>query len=147
MAIVRISKNALDYLRKKARDCPNEIQAYLIGEVKYPDTYIVHGVEHPREYEVQTPFNVQPTADEYYRVKQYAFESNLRIIGDIHSHPNGEPIMSPPDYEACVADGLQICGIVSVGADRRTKVIFWLVNSALPCEVSYDTFVAEEEAA
>lgn len=145
MATVYISKHALDYFRKLARDCPYEIQAYLIGEVRYPDKFIVTSVEHPREYNVQTASEVQPTAEEYTRVKEKAYLEGNRIIGDLHSHPNWDAVMSPPDYEACVSDGLQICGIVSVRG-RKTKVRFWNVNSSLPCEVNYEVVDPEEES-
>ena len=134
-ACVRVSKHALDYFRKKARDCPYEVQAYLIGEVKYPN-YIVTSFEHPKEYELQTENNVQPSGEEYTKVKEKAYLEGRRIIGDIHSHPDWDAVMSPTDYEACMSDGLQICGIVSVRG-RKTKVRFWQANSALPCEVKY----------
>jgi len=134
-ACVHVSKHALDYFRKKARDCPYEVQAYLIGEVKYPN-YIVTSFEHPKEYELQTENNVQPSGEEYTKVKEKAYLEGRRIIGDIHSHPDWDAVMSPTDYEACISDGLQICGIVSVRG-RKTKVRFWQANSALPCEIKY----------
>ena len=134
-ACVRVSKHALDYFRKKARDCPYEVQAYLIGEVKYPN-YIVTSFEHPKEYELQTENNVQPSGEEYTKVKEKAYLEGRRIIGDIHSHPDWDAVMSPTDYEACISDGLQICGIVSVRG-RKTRVRFWQANSALPCEIKY----------
>lgn len=133
---VHISKHALDYFRHKAREIPYEIQAFLIGEFKYPDKIIVDSVVHPKYYAIQTTNNVQPTADEFTKVKLLAERQGKRVIGDIHSHPNSDPIMSFPDYTACIEDGLQICGIVGVNG-RKTKVQFWTINSPLPCEVSY----------
>jgi proteasome lid subunit RPN8/RPN11 len=141
---VHISRHALDYFRSKARDTPLEIHAYLIGEVHYPNKYIVTSVEHAREYDIQTEGAVAPSGDEWLRVNRKADEQGRRIIGDIHSHPNEDAVMSPPDYEACVTDGMHLCGIVSVRG-RKTKVRFWHVNSALPCEVSYDEVADLEE--
>jgi proteasome lid subunit RPN8/RPN11 len=135
---VHISKNALDYFRRKARAIPVEIQAYLIGEFNYPDKIIVDSIIHPKYYAIQTTNNVQPTADEFTRVKLLAERQGKRIIGDIHSHPNSEPIMSFPDYTSCLEDGLQICGIVGI-KNGKTDVKFWTQNSPLPCEVSYET--------
>ena len=136
-ATVHIKKSALDYFRSLARNSPFEVQAYLIGEVRSHNHFHVTSVEHPREYAIQTAGFVQPSADEYNRVKHKAYMEGRRIIGDIHSHPNYDAVMSPPDYEACVTDGLQICGIVSVRG-RKTKVRFWLASSSLPCEIAYD---------
>jgi proteasome lid subunit RPN8/RPN11 len=144
-ATVYISKSALDYFRSKARDCPHEIQAYLVGDYVHPNKYIVKALVHPREYAIQTSACVQPSGEDYARAKQLALDEGMRIIGDIHTHPNADPVMSVPDYEACMADGLQICGIVSVRG-RKTQVRFWMANSALPCEVSYEAADLEEES-
>ena len=137
-ATVHISRHALDYFRKLARDCPYEVQAYLIGEVRGPQAnqFYVTTLVHPREYFKQTVDEIQPTATEYTRAKTIAFNENRRIIGDLHSHPNWDAVMSPADHKACLEDGLQICGIVSV-RDRKTKVRFWQVNSALPCDIKW----------
>lgn len=135
-ACVIISKHALDYFRRKARDCPYEVQAYLIGEVRYPNQFVITSIEHAREYEVQTKDCVQPTGAEFARVKALAEEQGRRIVGDLHSHPNWDAVMSPQDHKACLEDGLQICGIVSTNK-RRTRVRFWQANSSLPCGIKY----------
>lgn len=141
---VHLSKAALDYFRKKARDCPYEIQAYLVGDVYYPNQINVTSIEHAREYNIQTKDGVQPTGEEFDRVKSLAAYQGHRIVGDIHSHPNEDPIMSPRDYQACIEDGLHVAGIVGVRG-RKTKVLFWLAGSPLPCEVEYTPYVPEEE--
>ena len=136
-ATVHIKKSALDYFRSLARNSPFEVQAYLIGEVRSHNHFHVTSLVHPREYAMQTKECVQPSGEDYDRAKHQAYLEAKRILGDIHSHPEWDAVMSPPDYEACVTDGLQVCGIVSVRG-RKTKVRFWLANSALPCEISYD---------
>lgn len=135
--IVHVSKHALDYFRSKARDCPLEIHAYLIGQVEYPNKFVITSIEHARHYDLQTADNVAPAGEEWNRVNRKADEEGRRIIGDIHSHPNWEAVMSPSDYQACVMDGTEICGIVSVRG-RKTQVKFWHVNSALPCRINYE---------
>ena len=135
-ATVHVSKAALEYFRKKARNCPCEIQAYLIGKFRHPNQFHITEIVHAHKYEIQTSDCVQPTGEEFSRAKTLAEERGLRIIGDIHSHPEWDAVMSPADHQACLEDGLQICGIVSV-RERRTRVRFWLVNSALPCEIKY----------
>jgi proteasome lid subunit RPN8/RPN11 len=138
-ATLHISKNQLDYFRKLARECPLEIQAYLIGTVsstKEGQKIVVESVIHPRYYSVQTKDNVQPTGEEYSRAKSIAEERGLRVVGDIHSHPEWDAVLSPADHDACISDGLQVAGIVSV-KESKTKVRFWMVNSALPCDIKY----------
>jgi proteasome lid subunit RPN8/RPN11 len=133
---VHLSKPALDYFRSKARDSALEIHAYLIGEVQYPNKFVITSIEHARQYSAQTEEAVVPAGEEWNRVNRKADAEGRRIIGDIHSHPNWDAIMSPADYQACVMDGTEICGIVSVRG-RKTNVRFWHVNSALPCEIKY----------
>jgi proteasome lid subunit RPN8/RPN11 len=138
-ATIHISKAALDYFREKARNSANEIQAYLVGDVHYPNHINVTSIEHPRGYHQQTKCNVQVSGEEFDRIKALAQYQGHRIVGDIHSHPNEEPIMSPRDYQAAIIDGLHVVGIVSV-IKRKTKVLFWLSGSPLPCEVSYEAY-------
>jgi proteasome lid subunit RPN8/RPN11 len=135
-SIVVVKKAALDYFRKKARDSQFEIHAYILGEYVHPDKFLISSIEHAREYEIQTKDCVQPTGEEFSRVKSLAEKQGKRIIGDLHSHPQWDAVMSPQDHKAALEDGLQICGIVST-MKRRTRVRFWLVNSALPCEIKY----------
>ena len=140
---VHVSKTALDYFRKKARNSPYEIQAYLIGDVYYPNHINITSIVHAREYAEQTKGCVQPTGEEYDRVKKLSQFQGHRIVGDIHSHPNEDPIMSPRDYEATIVDGLYVCGIVGVRG-KRTKVLFWLAASPLPCDIDYKAYIPEE---
>lgn len=136
MNTVRIRKSQLDYFRRLARDCPYEMQAYLIGEVRSPKLTIVSSIEYCTEYDTQTKANVAWTGLEWSRVKRLAEERGERIVGDIHTHLDWDAVMSPSDYEGAVTDGLHICGIVSV-EKRRTRVRFWNVHSSLPIEVEH----------
>ena len=133
---VVVSKSALNYFRQKARDSNVEIHAYLIGEYVHPNKFIISSIEHAKEYEVQTKDCVQPTGEEFVRVKSLADSQRKRVIGDLHSHPQWDAVMSPQDHQACLEDGLQLCGIVST-MGRRTRVRFWQVNIALPCDIHY----------
>ena len=133
---VVVKKSALDYFRQKARKSQFEIHAYLIGLYVHPNKFIISSIEHAREYEVQTKDCVQPAGKEFVRVKALADSQGKRVIGDLHSHPDYEAVMSPADHKACLEDGLQLCGIVSV-IKGKTKVRFWTVNSALSCDIKY----------
>lgn len=133
---VKLKKGALNHFRKLARQSPLEIHAYLVGEVKSPDLVEVESFVYPKAYNVQTTISVQWTAEEYAELKQKTEEKGLRIVGDIHSHPQWDAVMSPQDYEACLLDGLCVCGIVSVYGNK-TRVRFWTPTSALPCELLY----------
>jgi proteasome lid subunit RPN8/RPN11 len=140
---VHVSKTALDYFRKKARNSPYEIQAYLLGDVHYPNHINVTSIEHAREYAEQTKGCVQPSGEEFDRVKKLAQFQGHRLVGDIHSHPNEDPIMSPSDYRAAVIDGLPVIGIVGV-RKRKTQVVFWIAGSPLPCDIDYKAYIPEE---
>ena len=74
--------------------------------------------------------------EEYRTVRERAEERGKRIVGDIHSHPNWDAVMSEDDYNGCVEEGFRICGICSTQG-RKTRVRFWTPSSALPCEIKY----------
>lgn len=131
---VIVRKGALDRFRKLARQSPLEIHAYLLGEIKSPELVEVTSFIYPKEYAIQTTSCVQWTEEEYSKLKQKAERRGLQIVGDCHSHPNWDAVMSRTDYESSIMYGLHVCGIVSVyGA--KTRVRFWTPTSALPCEI------------
>lgn len=134
---VKIDKAQLDYFRQQARSSPNlEIMAYLIGEVVSPTLTVVDSFEYTSAYRTQTSGEVSWTWPEYNRVYKKAEEQKKRIVGFIHTHPQWDAVLSPADYGVCISDGSRICGIVSV-YDRKTRVRFWTIDSALPCEITY----------
>ena len=134
---VRIRKGALDYFRKLARQSsPKEIQAYLIGNVLSVDRIEVTDFAYTKNYHTQTANEVCWYSEEYLKLKSKIEGKGLRIVGDIHSHPNYDAVMSKVDYEGAVTQGLAVCGIVSVN-NNRTLVRFWTIASALPCKIEY----------
>jgi proteasome lid subunit RPN8/RPN11 len=134
---VRINKAALNYFRKLARDSyPNEIQAYLIGNVRAIDEIEVTRFAYPTRYEEQSPQGVAWFVEDVDKLRQQAESDGERVIGDCHSHPSWDAVMSGTDYRSSVFGGLLMCGIVSVYG-RKTRVRFWNPNSALPCKVIY----------
>lgn len=136
VAKVRVRKAQLDYFRAKARDTNLEIQAYLIGEVVSPLLTVVEEFAYPKEYALQKPNEVCWYQHEYEEVKRSAEERGKRIVGDIHSHPNWDAVMSPTDYKAHIEEGYRVCGLCST-MGRKTRVRFWVAESALPCEIEY----------
>ena len=134
---VRIKKGALNHFRKRAREAyPLEIHAFLFGIVNSVNEIEVTDVRYPKEYNLQTSNHVQWTVEEYAKLKERAAATNKLIVGDIHSHPNWDAVMSERDYNACILDSLNICGICSV-YDKKTRVRFWTPTSSLPCEIIY----------
>jgi proteasome lid subunit RPN8/RPN11 len=133
---VRVSKNALDYFRSKARNNHKEEQAYLSGRIVSPELVVVEGIHYTKKYAVQTANEVRWWMEDYERVKKNAEERGLRIVGDLHSHPNYFGVMSPTDYKSHIEEGYRVCGICSTNG-RKTKVYFWIAESALPCEIFY----------
>jgi proteasome lid subunit RPN8/RPN11 len=113
-----------------------EVLAYLVGSVESPTVVKVDYIAYTDRYAVQTTLNVSWPATEYHEAKQKAEERGRRIIGDIHSHPRWDAVMSPMDHSGCITAGFRVSGIVSV-YDRKTRVRFWTPDSALPCDVEY----------
>lgn len=134
---VKIKKGQLDYFRKLARkSSPLEIQAYIVGKVNSPDLVTVDKLYYTKLYYSQTSTEVQWYFEDYDRVKKEAEEKGLKVVGDIHSHPNWDAVMSPTDYKAHIEEGFRICGLCSV-LNNKTRVRFWISESSLPCEIIY----------
>jgi proteasome lid subunit RPN8/RPN11 len=134
---VRVSKNALDYFRRQARkNAPLEIQAYLAGNINTIDEVEVTDFYYTKVYHTQTNGSVAWNQEDFLRVKELAESQDKRIVGDIHSHPNWDAIMSKDDFDASVTQQLAICGICSV-YDKKTRVRFWTPNSSLKCKIIY----------
>ena len=112
---VRVKKGALNHFRKKAREAyPLEIHAFLLGNIKSVKEIEITDFRYPKTYNIQTAGSVQWTADEFAELKERATANNKTIIGDIHSHPNWDAVMSEQDYNACILDSLSICAICSI---------------------------------
>lgn len=133
---VRIRKGQLDRFRRVARDSRLEVLAFLIGEVVSPQLTVIDSIEYAPEYGYQTRTSVSWYVRDYERVKHRAEERGKRIVGFIHSHPRWDAVMSAADYRFCQAHDYRVCGIVSTHR-RKTRARFWVMDSALPCEVVY----------
>lgn len=134
---VRVSKGALDYFRKLARQsAPYEIQAYLVGKVVSVDIVEITSFAYTKKYAIQAENCVAWYAEDFNKLKEKVESEGYRIIGEIHSHPSWDAVMSPTDYDANVTAQLVICGICSIN-NNRTRVRFWTPTSALPCKIVY----------
>ena len=135
---VKLRKNQLDYFRKLARESSLEIQAYLVGDIVNPNITVVDHFVYPPEYGLQTRYQAAWYRRDYERVRREAEERGRRIIGSIHSHPGmDDAVLSPEDYESCIAEGHRICGIVTTDGSA-SRVRFWVMDCALPADVSYE---------
>lgn len=136
---VELRKHQLDRFRKLARESSLEIQAYLVGHIETPNLTVVEQFVYPSEYGLQTRRQAAWYRRDYERVRLQAEERGRRIIGSIHSHPMvDDAVLSPDDYESCIAEGHQICGIVTTnGHTSRTR--FWVMDNALPADIVYAT--------
>lgn len=135
---VKLRKGQLDGFRRKARKSSLEIQAYLVGEVVSPTLTVVESFAYTSEYGIQTRQQAAWYRRDYEEVKREAERRGRRIVGSIHSHPNlCDAVLSPEDYESCIAEGHRICGIVSTD-HGRTVVRFWVVDCALPADIVYE---------
>jgi proteasome lid subunit RPN8/RPN11 len=137
---VRVKRAQANYFRKvaldEARRSGKEIQAYLVGRVVSPQLAVVESFHYPRQYAVQTTNAVQWYHDEHERVEKAAEAAGNRIIGDAHSHPDWDSVLSPTDYQSHIKEGFRIAGICSI-YNGRTRLRFWIAESALPLSVEY----------
>jgi proteasome lid subunit RPN8/RPN11 len=134
---VQIKRSALNHFRKKARsEYPLEIQAYLAGKVISVNEVQITDFLYTKKYYKQSSNEVSWSTSEYDSVKKEVEENGLSIIGEIHTHPGWDAVMSPSDYKANVTQQLVLCGIVSVN-NNRTRARFWTPTSSLPCEIIY----------
>lgn len=134
--IVSLNKSQLDWFRRKARDNPNEILAFLIGRRISPYKVRVEQIVYPK-LAVSTPLEVTAVDGETHAIGEKY--SNLgTLIGDIHTHPDAPPTMSHGDFHDHKRNGYIVSGIVSVN-QRKTHVSFWQLDSALPCGWEYHT--------
>lgn len=133
---VKLDKNQLAYFRRLARNTPLEVHAYLVGQIMSPEYVRVDYFSYPTAYDMQTTAAVQWNTDEVDALRSKALSENRMIVGDIHSHPQWDAVMSPADYAGAITDALRLCGICSVYG-RKTRVRFWVPDSALSCEIEY----------
>lgn len=139
-SIVRVKKTQADYFRRiarhEAKKSGREVQAYMIGHVVSPQLTVVDEFRYPKKYATQTTQGVQWYQDEYEEVEKAAEAAGKRVVGDAHSHPNWDAVLSPTDYQSCIKEGYRIAGICSI-QNGRTRLRFWVVESALPLEIEY----------
>lgn len=134
---VRVKKGALDYFRKLARQAfPYEIQAYIFGKVISVDIVEITGFAYADRYAKQDRNSVCWYTEDFDKVKDKVESQGDTIIGEIHSHPNFDAVMSPADYEASVTQQFVLCGLCSVNKGR-TRIRFWTPTTALHCEIIY----------
>ncbi len=134
---VKVKKGALDYFRKLARQSfPYEIQAYLIGKINSIDEVEIVSFAYTKKYSIQTKGTVAWYVEDYNLLKENAENAGYKILGDIHTHPSWDAVLSPADYKISVLEQQVICGICSVN-DKKTRVRFWTPASALPCRIIY----------
>jgi proteasome lid subunit RPN8/RPN11 len=135
-SVVRVNKWQLDYFRRLARATKLEISALMIGRVINPELTVIDKFVYPKAYHTQTTEEVRWFLDEYEKVRKQAVDEGLSIVGEIHSHPEWDAVLSKDDYKSHIESGSRISAICSI-LGRRTRVRFWIAESALPCKVEY----------
>jgi proteasome lid subunit RPN8/RPN11 len=89
-----------------------------------------------KKYFSQSACEVRWFDDAYQEVKQAAESRGKSIVGDCHSHPEWDAVLSPTDYREHIKAGYRIAGVCSV-KNGRTRLRFWVAESALPLRVEY----------
>ena len=133
---VRISKAKLNYFRSLARETDKEVQAYMIGSVSSPELVIVADIRYTKKYHTQKGNEVCWYKDDYELMRLAAETEGHKVLGDIHSHPAWDAVLSPDDYKVGITEGFRLHGLCSTQG-RKTRVRFWVVESALPLDIEY----------
>ena len=138
---VRVKKTQAAYFRKlalaEAKKSGKEIQAYLVGRIVSPQLVVVDSFHYTKKYADQTTCFVRWYDDDYQIVKTAAEKNGKHVIGDAHSHPEWDAVLSPTDYVSHIQEGYRIAGICST-AHGRTRLRFWVAESALPLKIEYN---------
>jgi len=100
---VKVKKSQADYFRrlalKEARATGKEIQAYLIGRVVSPNLTVIDEFRYTKEYGSQTTGEVCWYKADVDELIAEATAAGQRVLGDCHSHPNWDAVLSPDDYK------------------------------------------------
>lgn len=132
--IVRLHQGKHSYFMRKARkSLPNEIFAYLLGKQVHNGLIEVHDFYYP-ELDVSTPGEVTTVS---FDIDSYAKQKSLQMVGDIHSHPNGLPVMSPSDHCDHHKNGNKITAILEVPQNGRSRLVIWRGHTPLPCSIQF----------
>ena len=89
-------------------------------------------VNNSREGDKRRRFEISPK--DYLKAEQYAWESNLQLLGVYHSHPNHPAI--PSEHDRVAAQPFFSYIIISVLDNKTTHLRSWRLN---------DQFQFEEE--
>ena len=138
---VRVKRGQANYFRKlalvEAKKSGKEIQAYLVGHIVSPQLAVIDSFHYTKKYADQTSSCVRWFDADYQIVKQAAEAAGKHVIGDAHSHPNWDAVLSPTDYVSHIQEGYRIAGICST-EHGRTRLRFWVAESALPLKIEYN---------
>ncbi len=133
---IKIKRGAEAYFRKQALHSSTEEMAYLIGEVVSPTLVRVDYWRYPDEFKIKDRGHVQATQPAEDRIKGWAETHKRMIVGTVHSHPDWEAVLSPDDHRGHIEQCHRISGVCAV-RNNRTRVLYWVAESSLPCEVEY----------
>jgi len=133
---IKVKRGAEAHFRKQALHSTTEEMAYLIGEVVSPTLVRVDHWRYPDEFKLKDQKNVQATQAAEDRIKVWTEKHKRMIVGTIHSHPNWEAVLSPDDHKGHIEQCHRVSGVCAV-RNNRTRVLYWIAESSLPCEVEY----------
>ena len=133
---VRISKQKVNYFRSLARETRLEIQAYLVGRIVSPELVVVDDIKYTKKYHTQRGNEVAWYKNDYEAMRSAVESNGSKVLGDIHSHSEWDAVLSPQDYKVGIKEGFRLHGLCSTQG-RKTRVRFWVVESALPLDIEY----------
>lgn len=133
--IVKVDRYQLNYFRRKAKKYKVEIYAFLVGKRVSGNLIEVYQFKYP---EAETATASEFVADDHSwgMIEEFAKADGYTVLGNIHSHINWPPILSPTDHAMQVENNHRVTGICSVFGNK-TMVSFWTTDTSLPCKLQY----------
>ena len=138
--IIRIHRGQLAWFRERARRTyPLETMALLVGQRISPQVVGVAYLYYPKTTPIRDGVEVDMTVREYQELCEVLKDRQpgLRVLGNIHSHPDDSPIMSEEDAANHRACGDAVTGILTVRTKGRSSVEFWQSKDCLPLKLEY----------
>ncbi len=135
--VIRVRKSQLAYFGRYAHAAaPLEVSAYLVGVAVSPELTVVNYFAYTRKYHRQGPEDIEWTDAEFKRVKRLGEKRGLAVLGDIHSHPDYWPVLSPTDHSNHITAQHRDSAVFAwIG--RKSVACFWTADSALPLQIEY----------
>lgn len=127
-----IYKHQIKKFKRSASSAyPRKVYGIMLGRRNDGNTYTIIQIIVPPAVEATYEYVIP----DYKEIDAIVSGNKLQYIGQIHSHPQAAPTVSPHDHKYWDVKKDEIIGIMSIrkrNIYKTTELKFWLKNSALP---------------